>query len=620
MADLQDEGAGLRAALLFLTGALTLWAGYTELKRYRARRFGAPRLSSGTYPGKIVRDSATFGRMPQGVVLNPNVGDETLAAALARVRSKTGLPRRQTVEMRTVEERINEIGRLIREGSLDDDIKAAAGAVLSRKCGEKWCVGPKNYAAESDAMFEAVVDPKSPIAMRYTLDHPTVDEFGSATRGLRMRTGDCLPGETKLLTPSGFKPIVDVRPGDVVMGDGQWVKVTQWWDKGVLKVRGLNLNTGSQLVCTDEHQLFVVPKRYYSRDTELGRSTGKLAGQRGEEVEMLAGDVSEGDHLLTLARVPEGRLQLAADDAWLLGVFVADGWVEYREDGTPFRVAVSGKDGHPKEEQKRRVQAIVAAHGWTSTWNARYIRFTPDAVWLANFAACGRGAPNKRIPTLDVTVNSAGGILAGLAADASITNSGTLTYNTTSVELALQIRVLHRMLGERTNIHRIDEHGGLGKNPIYRVSLVRSVRTDGRRTSEFAMVKDVDPDLGDEHVYDIEVEGHRFYLPEHDVIVHNCDDLSIYLGSLIASQGHRPEIVIMQAKGASNWSHIFLREPINLDDGVSKGGARYRYLDPSMQSATGWQPAGWVPPGVEAALSGRPGIGITSKARAYRLF
>lgn len=285
----QDDGAGLRAALLFLTGVMTIWAGYTEYQKYRSRRFGVPRLSNGTYPGRVVRESSTFGRTPQGVPLNPIVGDETLEAALTRVRSKAGLAKRQTVEMKTVEERVNEIGRLIRDGSLDDDIKDAATAVLTRKCGDKWCTGAKDYAGESDALFEAVVDPKSPIAMRYTLDHPTVDEFSSAKRGLRMRAED-------------------------------------------------------------------------------------------------------------------------------------------------------------------------------------------------------------------------------------------------------------------------------------------------------------------------------------------CDGLSVFLGSLLASVGHRPEIVIMQAKGAPNWSHIFLREPINLDDGVSKGGARYRYLDPSMQSATGWQPPGWVPPGVEAALAGHPGIGITQRARAFRLF
>lgn len=609
-----EEDGALSWLIPAIIGGLTLYVAYQQYKRVNGRALGSP-----TYQGRVVardgRPTATGGPLNgvQGAALSAHVGDETLDQALRRVRSRAGLPKRKTVNMTTVEERLAEIGRLIHDGSYDDDVKAAAQAVLTRKCGDRWCVAPKDYAGESDAIFNAVVDPTSPIAMRYTLDHPTTDEFGSAARGLRMRAGDCLPGVTKLLTPSGFKPIADIRPGDVVMGDGQWVKVTQWWDKGVLPVRGLQLNTGSRLICTDEHRLFVVPKRYYPRDNAAGRSSSKLPGQRGEEVEMLAGDVSEGDHLLTPASFPAGRLALTADDAWLLGAFVADGWVDDN------RVAVSGKDGYPKEEQKRRVEAIAKAKGWPTYWHKRYLRFTPDAEWFALFSACGRGATNKHLPTTDVTVETARALLTGLAADASIANSGTVTYGTTSVELALQLRVLHRILGERTNIRRVDEHGGLGTNPIYRVSVIRA-RADGVRSNDFAIVQDVVADLGEEHVYDIEVEGHRFYLPEHDVVVHNCDDLVIYYGALAASIGHRPELVIMQAKGSNSWSHILLREPMNLDDGTGAGQQEYRYFDPSMQFGHGWMPPGYAPPGLEAALSGYPGSGITERAQAFRIF
>lgn len=291
-----NDGSGLRALLLFLTGGLTLWAAFNEYSKYQlrvARLASQPRtagVTPPTYPGRVVPDEPmNFGRTPQGVTLDPQVGDETLAQALKRVRTKVIGVKRHTIQMKTLEERIGALGRMIREGSVDDDIKAAGAAVLSRKCGDRWCVGPKDYVAEADALFEAVTDPKSPIAMRYTLDHPVVDEFGSAKRGMRMRTGD-------------------------------------------------------------------------------------------------------------------------------------------------------------------------------------------------------------------------------------------------------------------------------------------------------------------------------------------CDDLSVYLGALLASQGHRPELVTMEAKGAGGWSHIFLRDPINLDDGTGAGKVQYRYLDPSMQTATGWQPAGWVPPGVEAALQGHNGHGITARARAFRLF
>lgn len=102
----------------------------------------------------------------------------------------------------------------------------------------------------------------------------------------------------------------------------------------------------------------------------------------------------------------------------------------------------------------------------------------------------------------------------------------------------------------------------------------------------------------------------------------DCDGLVIYLGSLLAAAGHRPEAVLMQARGASDWSHILLREPVAANDGVSAlGSGEYRYLDASMQdSRGGWKPAGWEPPGLNRSLETGQPSGITVKAKAVPVF
>lgn len=206
-----DDGDGaLSWVIPAIVGGLTLYVAYRAYQRYsvqQARLKGSP-----TYPGRVVGAEDTpgnFGRLPQGVPLNPHVGDETIEMALQRVRSRAGVRPRQTREMSTVEERIGEIARLIHEGSRDDDIKRAAQAVVTRKSGGHWKVAPKDYPGEGDAMFLAVMDPQSPLAMRYTLDHPTVDEFGSASRGKSTRAGDCDDGAIylgSLLASIGHRP------------------------------------------------------------------------------------------------------------------------------------------------------------------------------------------------------------------------------------------------------------------------------------------------------------------------------------------------------------------------------------------------------------------------------
>jgi hypothetical protein len=86
-----------------------------------------------------------------------------------------------------------------KSGSLQPEINAAARAVVSRKChtttgGVRWCTTPKDYEAEIVAIFTAVQEAKSPIALRYVRDHAYVDQFTAAKKLIRVRGGDCDDG------------------------------------------------------------------------------------------------------------------------------------------------------------------------------------------------------------------------------------------------------------------------------------------------------------------------------------------------------------------------------------------------------------------------------------------
>lgn len=502
-----------------------------------------------------------------------NENDETVEQARSRTRG--AVTSAKIREVATIEERLDAIKGLTIKSSLDPRIREDSLAIVSRKCGpdgkRSWCVPEKDWWGEVKAIFASFRDPNSFSAVRYVRDHPEVDQFTLAGKTLfRLRAGDCLPGETLLMTPKGFVPIAEIRVGDVVMGDGAWVKVTRWWDKGVLPTRSLSLNTGSTLRCTDDHRLFSVPVI----------AAGARPGLRASAVEVAASEIEEGHQLLTGSTLPMGRERLSEGKAWLLGVHIADGWVEYDGSGAPYRVRISGKDGQPKEAQKRRVEAVCAELGWSTTWAERFITINSReaAEWLA---PCGRCAPEKKLPKLDFDLATVRSILEGLAADASVSNTGTVTYNTTSEELALQIRVLHRMLGQRTNIRRVDEHGGLGSHPIYRVSAIQQGRY------RHAIVQEVQENFVEEHVFDIEVEGHRFWLPEHDLVVHNCDDQAIALAARLRSIGYPVAFRVIRAKGAPTWSHIYVMVGL-----PPTGPTKWVPLDTTVPGA----PPGWEAP------------------------
>ena len=527
------------------------------------------------------------GRRP-GPELGRSSGGESLEESYDRVRSAKLT--KQLVKAPSLEDRIEILRKLAREGSEDVEVREMALAVLSRVCGtgrdRRWCVPEKDWEGEIKALFSAFKDPSSPIGVRYVRDGLLKDQYTNVSKTLRAKSGDCLPGETLLLTPKGFKQIVDVRIGDVVMGAGWWVKVTNWWDKGVLPVREIDLSSGSTLRCTDEHRLFVVPRGQRSK---IGGWCP--VGDRGTEVECDASAVEEGEDLLTPERIVLGERSLSPDDAWLLGAFIADGWVGYDERGYPRNASLSGKDGHPKEEQKRRAQRIAHEKGWETRWNSRYLAMKPDQTWMELFVSCGRGALNKKLPFVDVDVPTAANLLEGLSADASKnSHGGGLTYGTISPMLALQVRLLFRALGYKTSIRRVDDHGGLGKNPIYRIGVTGQDTKDGRKVSSFVKVREVRAPVEDAHVFDIEVEGQRFYLPEHDIVVHNCDDMSSAFAALCMSVGYSAKLVPVSAVGAGgSASHILPK--IGIPPGPPERVTKWIAADATVN-----KPLGWFPP------------------------
>lgn len=458
--------------------------------------------------------------------------------------------------VKTIEQRVAFVHEQAVKGTRDPVVYSLAREILSRQdANGNWKVREKDNWGEVQALFWEVRK-----RVRYTWDPTDYDAFQTPRKTLALKAGDCVPATALVLT-AGYqlKPIGEVREGDLVMGDGQWTRVTKFWDKGEKKVLSFKLNNGCVLRCTPDHKLFVVRRKHAGKGG---------TGSRENVIEVHAKNVRVGDDLLTPESLPAGREALDFEKAWLLGTFIADGWTE------DYRCAISGKDGHPKEAQKRRVEAYCKANGIETRWAERYISIN-DKNLTAWLSAAGRGAFNKHVPSLDLDEVAVAGILKGLEADAGRTKNGTLVYSTISQTLALQLRVMLRMQGKSCHIVKVEKHGGLGENPIYRVT----VRGEKNRKPH-ARVEAVE-DAGREHVVDIETDTHRFYLPESDVVVHNCDDQVALLAALLRSVGYKVRSRIVQTKGESNWNHIYLATEVP--------GKGWVPLDPTVAQPPGWE-------------------------------
>lgn len=95
-----------------------------------------------------------------------------------------------------IDNRVGRIAGQIRKDSLDPNVVSAARAIVSQKCGSleggrHWCVPVKDWKSEIRAVFNAVTNPNSPFAVRYTRDHVEVDMFASSELMSRLPAEDC---------------------------------------------------------------------------------------------------------------------------------------------------------------------------------------------------------------------------------------------------------------------------------------------------------------------------------------------------------------------------------------------------------------------------------------------
>lgn len=540
-------------------------------------------------------------------------------------------PTLKQYDVTDIDTRVGLIGELIRKGSLNADLRERTVEMLASKCdtlgrinpsGGQWCVKEKDCLGEAKALFEYIRNPKSKYAVRYTRDAMLADVFTAPERTLlKTHGGDCFVKGTKVLLRGGHKlvPIETLREGDEVWGYNSWTKVTKvWGDKGILSTWLVRLNNGSSMRLTPDHKVWVADRLPQSQRHGEGEAHVPMSQQVTNLHRVHVRDLQPGDIVLQPDRVEYGAQTLDSDRALIEGLYLSDGWTDEN------RFCISGKDGHPKEAQKSVVRDACERLGVETSWHERYVRIM-DAAWARRLKQMGVRAPDKHALSIDFDQPTADKLLEGIMADAGLNSNGkTHTFTTTSRELWLQTRVLLKQQGISCSERFVADHGGLGRNPIYRLQtrLPWFKRpTDMKSESEklLAVTEVVRDDLA-LPCFDIETEDHFVWLPEADWTTSQCDDYVITLGSMLMAVGHpvRLRVIATRVNGVEDakapWSHIYLLTPTTFDNPKAKWAAMWVSVDGSMDKPFGWE----APGAAQVAKTGKP-AGIVARVRDYTL-
>jgi hypothetical protein len=479
---------------------------------------------------------------------------------------------------------LEKVAAKVAEGRLHPDVRAWATRKL------KEAGNPAGAKARGEVLLNAIR------AESGWAPDPTAAEFMPGAHLMlspdgvqppKFALGDCFPQGTLLLA-EGHRliPVEEVLPGMKIWGLDRWSSVESRAFKGSLSVDCIRLNNGSDVKLTADHHVYVLdcvehpmlddgedPKALPSDRHWRGTSdTFGCPCRASERVEKRArvAELRRGMVMPTPERIPFGTDAMDPDTAWIEGLYVADGWAETS------RFGISGQDGCPKEEQKRAVQAICENRGIATRWHRKYLSVL-DAEWAVRMQQMGTHAPQKHLLSVNLDEGAAAATLRGVMADSGKNTRGEQrTFTTTSRELAVQTRLLHKMFGITCGWRFIENHGGLGSNAIYRLGTRGNSRAD-QRAPWLLRVRDIDRDVAKLPCWDIQTDDHRVYLPEHDVTVSQCDDLTIaYLSGYLAaveSVGARAAVVGHSYSADRMIGHVL---------GAVFDKGRWWYADPSL--------------------------------------
>jgi len=423
-------------------------------------------------------------------------------------------------------------------------------------------------------------------------------------RGICIIGADCFPEGTLLLRDDfEFVPIEQIRVGDRIWGRDRWSTITEKWAKGSLAVDAIEMSNGSTMYLTGDHKVYVGSCKHGGRCEQV---QCQPAYKRAESFDQRihVSDLHEGDTLLQPSRIAFGSGHADVDRMYVEGLALADGWTQASKNSALPHVCfyVAGRDGKRKEAQKREVQAICQKLGIETLWHSRYI-VIKDRAWATRIASLGSRARFKHLETINLDESSAEAALRGLMADSTQNTLSTQntfctsrTYSTTSRQLMLQVRVLHRMFGKMTSVKMMtpEQHGGAGKHPMWRI---------GQR-EKFGMVlfvKSIDRAVRKVACWDISTDDHYVYLPEHDVTVSNCDEAAITLAAAMLCIGISAMIVGSSHKEPYDVpTHVFMAFQDELGDWVRMDGTTRHPAGQTAPHAREW----WVEPGKEAKNRG----------------
>lgn len=358
--------------------------------------------------------------------------------------------------------------------------------------------------------------------------------------GLAWFSPDCFVEGTLVLTEDGYRPIEQIRVGDMVWTHkGRWRPVTETMQskKSVMLIRGYG-HPG--IICSIKHPFYITQRNGEPRFAEA-RDIDPKTDYWGCPVEAGDFDYTETDETM-LSKL------------WLAGRYIGDGWL--RMDGR-HRETVITCGTHDADELEERLREI--GDTLSIKFSRRKVRTGAQFTvcnkelteWL--FRWFGRLSEGKHIPTwlMAAPKQCVEAFLDGyISADGHkvITKTGAKLIECSTVSKALAYGLVHlaARIGKSATVYRSEQTNSViegrtvNTKPVFKVKWREKVadghaQTFVRNGILWRPIREAIDLKNEMTVYNIGVEEDESYIAE-GIIVHNCKHFSKAKGAALVDK------------------------------------------------------------------------------------
>lgn len=381
----------------------------------------------------------------------------------------------------------------------------------------------------------------------------------------------CLSADTLILTQNGYKPIIEVKPDDMVLShDNEWHSVVRFMEQGVKEVYRLKAPGVLDLKATANHR-FYVRKAIKVWNNDVHRYDRVLLDAEWKSVEdlldaddtyFLGCPINQKSSISSWNGVEYNinkntvrmlhSLNLNNSDFWyIVGRYLGNGWLQKQQESDKYRlpynaviICCNKNKTNVLKNHIERVFHCCVSH--EKTIDKLCICNSEFAMFLLQF---GCYAYDKYLPSFvyDLPQDLLCAMLDGYIDSDGSFNEKQNCWKIASVNLGLLYgiaRCIHKVYGALTTISMMNqEENRLLENRMVHQKMGYSLSFKKQAMKSIAVFEDdyiwvpirhIDY-VGEEAVYDIEVEGSHSFIA-NNCITHNCQDYSV-AQSLNTSKG-----------------------------------------------------------------------------------